>query len=254
MKFFAEAYPQIGQHPAAQLPWFHIVTILVACKETHTRDFYCYKALEHGWSRNILSMQIETDLYKREGSAITNFQQVLPSPHSELAQATLKNPYLFDFLGLGKEAQEREVEKGLISHIERFLLELGGGFAFLGRQYLIQVDSQDYFIDLLFYHIKLKCFVVIDIKSGDFKPEYAGKMNFYLSAVDDLMRAPGDNPSIGLILCRSELGVIAEYALRDIQKPIGLAQYKLTHSLPENIKTVLPSIEEIESILTQNDT
>jgi YhcG PDDEXK nuclease domain len=166
--------------------------------------------------------------------------------------ATLKNPYLFDFLSLGKNAHEREVEKGLVAHIEKFLLELGDGFAFLGRQYHLQVEDQDFYIDLLFYHIKLRSFVVIELKSGKFKPEYAGKMNFYLSAVDDLLRHPGDNPSIGLILCRSKVGVLAEYALRDMTKPIGLAEYRLEDALPENLQTALPTIEELEAELAKD--
>lgn len=173
-------------------------------------------------------------------------------PQSDLAHATLKNPYIFDFLSLGKNAHEREVEKGLIAHIEKFLLELGDGFAFLGRQYHMQVEDQDFYIDLLFYHVKLRAFVVIELKSGKFKPEYAGKMNFYLSAVDDLLRHPGDNPSIGLILCRSKIGVIAEYALRDMAKPIGLAEYRLEDTLPENLQTALPTIEELETELAKN--
>lgn len=252
MQYFAASYPVIGQQPAAQLPWFHIVTILVECKDKKERDFYMSKAVECGWSRNVLSMQIETNLYQREGKVITNFSEKLLAPHSDLAQATLRNPYLFDFLSLGKDAHEREVEKALVTHIERFLLELGDGFAFLGRQYHIQVEEQDFYIDLLFYHIKLRSFVVIDLKSGKFKPEYAGKMNFYLSAIDSALRQPGDNPSIGLILCRSKLGIIAEYTLRDMTKPIGLAEYRLTEHLPENLKTVLPTIEELEAELSKD--
>ncbi|MBX9890460.1 MAG: DUF1016 domain-containing protein [Amoebophilaceae bacterium] len=181
----------------------------------------------------------------------TNFRDKL-APRSDLAHATLKNPYLFDFLSLGKNAHEREVEKGLVAHIEKFLLELGDGFAFLGRLYHLQVEEQDFYIDLLFYHIKLRSFVVIDLKSGKFKPKYAGKMNFYLSAVDDLLRHPGDNPSIGLILCRSKVGVLAEYALRDMTKPIGLAAYRLEDALPENLKTALPTIEELEDELAKD--
>jgi len=216
------------------------------------REFYIKKTVEYGWSRNVLSMQIETNLYKREGKAVTNFSAKLPTPHSDLAQATLRNPYLFDFLSLGKDAHEREIEKGLVAHIERFLLELGEGFAFLGRQYHLQVEDQDFYLDLLFYHIKLRSFLVVELKSGKFKPEYAGKMNFYLSAVDDLLRQPGDNPSIGLILCRSKVGVLAEYALRDMTKPIGLAEYRLTEALPKEIKTLLPSIEELEVELSKD--
>ncbi len=253
MRRFAEEYSvdEIGQHAIDQLPWGHNIALMYELKDKKEREFYICKTIEHGWTRNILSMQIETKLYEREGKAVTNFTGKLPLPNSDLAQATLKNPYLFDFLSLGKDAHEREVEKGLVSHIERFLLELGEGFAFLGRQYHVQAEDKDFYIDLLFYHIKLRAFVVIELKSGEFKPEYAGKMNFYLSLVDDVLRQPGDNPSIGLILCRSKIGIIAEYALRDMSKPIGLAEYKLEESLPENVKTMLPSIEEIEKELSK---
>ncbi|HAT9712896.1 TPA: DUF1016 family protein [Legionella pneumophila subsp. pneumophila] len=256
MRRFAEEYnlDEIGQQAIDQLPWGHNITLMYEVPDKKEREFYIQKAKEYSWSRNVLSMQIESDLYKREGKAITNFNKKLSSPHSDLAQATLRNPYLFDFLSLGKDAHEREVEKGLVAHIERFLLELGEGFAFLGRQYHLQIEDQDFYIDLLFYHIKLRAFVVIDLKSGKFKPEYAGKMNFYLSAVDDLLRQPGDNPSIGLILCRSKVGVVAEYALRDMTKPIGLAEYKLTESLPNDIKTALPTIEQIEEELSKDFT
>ncbi len=254
MKRFAEEYSfeEIGQQAVDQLPWGHNIILMYELSDKAEREFYIKKTVEHGWSRNVLSMQIETNLYKREGKAVTNFSAKLPAPHSDLAQATLRNPYLFDFLSLGKDAHEREVEKGLVAHIERFLLELGEGFAFLGRQYHLQVEDQDFYLDLLFYHIKLRSFLVVELKSGKFKPEYAGKMNFYLSAVDDLLRQPGDNPSIGLILCRSKVGVLAEYALRDMTKPIGLAEYRLTEALPKEIKTLLPSIEELEVELSRD--
>jgi predicted nuclease of restriction endonuclease-like (RecB) superfamily len=225
---------------------------MYAISDKKERQFYLEKARQHGWSRNILSMQIETNLYKREGKAISNFQDKLPSPQSDLARSTLRNPYLFDFLSLGNDAHEREVEKGLINHLERFLLELGEGFAFVGRQYHLQVEEQDFYLDLLFYHLKLRCFVVIELKADKFKPEFAGKINFYLSAVDDMLRHPSDNPSIGLILCRSKTGILAEYALRDMTKPIGLAEYKLSESLPEEIKTALPTIEELEAELSKD--
>lgn len=253
MRKFAEEYTQdeIGQQLVDQLPWGHIVMLMYSNLDKKQRSFYIDGTIKNGWSRNILSMQIETNLYKRQGGAITNFQNKLASPHSDLAHSTLKNPYLFDFLNLDDTAHEREVEKGLVSHIEKFLLELGEGFAFLGRQYHLQVEDQDFYIDLLFYHIKLRSFVVIDLKSGKFKPEYAGKMNFYLSAVDDLLRQPGDNPSIGLILCRSKVGVLAEYTLRDMTKPIGLSEYRLAEILPQNLQTALPSIEELEVELSK---
>jgi predicted nuclease of restriction endonuclease-like (RecB) superfamily len=254
MKRFAEEYhfDEIGQQAIDQLPWGHNITLMYEVPDRKEREFYIKKTKENGWSRNVLSMQIEINLYQREGKAITNFDIKLPTPHSDLAKATLRNPYLFDFLSLGNDAHEREVEKGLIAHIEKFLLELGEGFAFLGRQYHLQVEDQDFYIDLLFYHIKLRSFIVIELKSGKFKPEYAGKMNFYLSAVDDLLRQPEDNPSIGLILCRSKVGVLAEYALRDMTKPIGLAEYKLTEALPKEIKTLLPTIEELEIELSKD--
>lgn len=254
MRRFAQEYSvdAIGQQAIDQLPWGHNITLMYEISNKKEREFYIKKAKEHGWSRNVLSMQIETNLYQREGKAVTNFDAKLPAPHSDLAKATLRNPYLFDFLSLGNDAHEREVEKGLIAHIEKFLLELGEGFAFLGRQYHLQVEDQDFYIDLLFYHIKLRSFLVVELKSGKFKPEYAGKMNFYLSAVDDLLRQPGDNPSIGLILCRSKLGILAEYALRDMTKPIGLAEYKLTEALPKEIKTLLPTIEELEIELSKD--
>ena len=254
MRKFAEEYKAevIGQQAIDQLPWGHIVTLIYAISSEEERSFYVQATLKNGWSRNILSIQIETNLFKRQGQAITNFKDKLPSPQSDLAHYTLKDPYIFDFLSVGGEAHEREVEKGLVAHIEKFLLELGEGFAFLGRQYHLQIEDQDFYIDLLFYHIKLRCFVVIELKAGKFKPEYAGKMNFYLSAVDDLLRQPGDNPSIGLILCRSKVGVVAEYALRDMTKPIGLAEYRLQDALPENLKTSLPTIEELEAELAKD--
>lgn len=251
MKRFAEEYTidTIGQQAVDQLPWGHNIVLMYEVADKDARVFYTQKTIQHGWSRNVLSIKIETDLYKREGQAVTNFHQKLPAPQSDLALATLRNPYIFDFLGLSEEAHEREIEKALIAHIEKFLLELGDGFAFLGRQYHLQIEDQDFYIDLLFYHVKLRSFIVVELKAGKFKPEYAGKLNFYLSAVDDRLRGPADNPSIGLILCRSEVGAIAEYALRDIDKPIGLASYQLIKSLPKEIKTSLPSIEELEAEL-----
>lgn len=253
MRRFAQEYnvDEIGQQAVDQLPWGHIITLIYEISKKEERLFYIQGAITNGWSRNILSMQIETNLINRQGKAVTNFKARLTTPESDLAQATLKNPYLFDFLSLGKKVHEREIEKSLVDHIEKFLLELGEGFAFLGKQYHLQIEEQDFFLDLLFYHTKLRSYVVIELKAGKFKPEYAGKMNFYLSAVDDLLRQPGDNPTIGLILCRSKVGVLAEYALRDMTKPIGLAEYKLTESLPENLKTALPSIEELEKELAK---
>lgn len=254
MRKFAAEYPdaQFVQEVLAQLTWYHNVTLLDKISDKQIRLFYVKHAIEHGWSRNIMVMQMELSLHKRQGQAITNFKDKLPSPQSDLAHYTLKDPYIFDFLSIGDEAHEREVEKALVHHMEKFILELGTGFAFVGRQYHLEVGDQDFYIDLLFYHLKLRCFVVIELKDKDFKPEYAGKMNFYLSCVDDLVKHETDQPSIGLILCKSKNNILAEYALRDMTKPIGLAEYRLTESLPENLKTALPTIEELEAELAKD--
>jgi len=254
MRRFAQEYEnlQFVQEVLAQLTWYHHITLLEKISDKKIRIFYIENAIKYGWSRNVMVMQIETELHKRQSKAISNFDQKLEITQSDLANQTLKDPYIFDFLSIGKEAKEREVEKALITHIEKFLLELGKGFAFVGRQYHLEVGDQDFYIDLLFYHLKLRCFVVIELKDGDFKPEYAGKINFYLSAVDDLIKHPDDNPSIGLILCKSKNNILAEYALKNMTKPIGLAEYKLTKSLPENLKTALPTIEELEEELRED--
>lgn len=251
MRLFAESYPDLEfvQEVLAQLTWYHNITLLDKIKDLETRLFYIMKAIEHGWSRNVMVMQMELALHKREGKAVTNFKVKLPFPQSDLAHNTLKDPYIFDFLDLTEKAQEREVELALVNHMEKFLLELGAGFSFVGRQYHLEIGDQDFYIDLLFYHLKLRCFLVLELKDKDFKPEYAGKMSFYLSVVDDLLKHPTDNPSIGLILCKSKNNVLAEYALRDIKQPIGLAEYRLTEALPENLKASLPSIEELEAEL-----
>lgn len=253
MRKFAEEYPDVEfvQAPLAQLTWYHNVTLLEKIENREIRLFYIKGAIEHGWSRNIVVMQIERGLHKRQGQAITNFEDKLPSLQSDLAQYTLKDPYIFDFLSIGDDAHEREVEKGLVKHMEKFLLELGEGFAFVGRQFHLDVGNKDFYIDVLFYHLKLRCFVVIELKDKDFKPEYAGKMNFYLSAVGDLLKHETDQPSIGLILCKSKDNVLAKYTLKDISKPIGLAEYRITENLPEEIKTALPTIEELEVELSK---
>jgi predicted nuclease of restriction endonuclease-like (RecB) superfamily len=228
MKAFAEAWPDepILQQPAAKLPWFHNCIILDRIKNQAERLWYIQAAIEHGWSRNVLVVQIEAGLYRRQGKAITNFTKALPAPQSDLAQQLLKDPYNFDFLMLSKDADEREVEAGLVAHIQKFLLELGTGFAFVGRQYPLEIAGEDYRLDLLFYHLKLRCFVVIDLKSGPFQPEYAGKMNFYLAAVDDMLKHPSDNPTIGLILCKGKRELVVEYALRNLATPMGIAEFR----------------------------
>ena len=235
----------------AEIPWGHNLVLLNKIKDAQEREWYIRKIIEHGWSRNVLSLQIETDLYHRTGKAIANFERTLPTPQSDLARETFKDPYVFDFLNLGEEAHERAIEKELVKHITSFLLELDAGFAFVGNQYLLKVADKDYFLDLLFYHLKLRCFVVIELKARAFIPEDAGKMNFYLSAVDDLLKHPADNPSIGMILCKTKEQVTAEYALRDMTKPIGVAQWQaqITKSLPEQLQTELPTIEELEAEL-----
>jgi predicted nuclease of restriction endonuclease-like (RecB) superfamily len=237
--------------PMANLPWGHNVLLIERVKDHAERLWYAAKALEHGWSRAVLTMQIDAGLFGRQGKAVTNFSTRLPPPQSDLAQQSLKDPYLFDFMTLHEEAVERDLETGLIGHIQKFLLELGAGFAFVGRQVPIAVGDDDFYLDLLFYHLKLRCFVVIDLKMKKFTPEDAGKMNFYLSAVDSQMKHESDSPTIGLILCKTRDRVTAEYALRDIAKPIGVAEWqtKLVQSLPDPLKGSLPSIEEIEAEL-----
>lgn len=251
MRAFAEAYPdeQIVQQLAGQIPWFHNCTLLDKVKNPTERVWYIQQTIEYGWSRNVLVHQIESGLYRCQGKATTNFDRTLPKPQSELAQQLLKDPYNFDFLSLGKDALERDLEQALIDHIRDFLLELGVGFAFVGSQYHLEVGGQDFYIDLLFYHLRLRCYVVVDLKMSDFQPEFSGKMNFYLSATDDLLRHPDDQPSIGIILCKSKNQVIAEYALRDLSKPIGVSAYQLQSALPEQLKSSLPTIEELEDVL-----
>jgi predicted nuclease of restriction endonuclease-like (RecB) superfamily len=236
---------------AAEIPWFHNVILIEKIKDPLQRLWYAQQTLQHGWSRTILELQIESNLYSRQGKAITNFAATLPPPQSDLAQQTLKDPYLFDFLTLDEEAHERDLEGGLVGHVQKFLLELGAGFAFVGRQVHLEVGDEDFYIDLLFYHLKLRCFVVIDLKMKKFAPEHAGQMNFYLSAVDDKLRHPDDKPSIGLVLCKQRDRVIAEYALRDLTKPIGVAEWqtRLVQSLPEHLQGSLPTIAELEAEL-----
>jgi len=251
MRAFAEAWPeeQIVQEALAQITWYHNITLLEKVKDPGERLWYVQQTIEHGWSRNVLVHQIESKLYQRQGKAITNFERTLPAPQSDLARSLIKDPYVFDFLSLGPGAQERDLERALLNHLRDFLLELGKGFAFVGSQYRLDVGGEEFYIDLLFYQLRLRCFVVIDLKIGEFKPEYAGKMNFYLSAVDDLLRHPEDRPSIGLILCKSQNRLVAEYALRDVSKPMGVATYRLTEALPADLQENLPSIEELKKEL-----
>ena len=254
MRAFAEAWPDetIVQQAVGQLPWGHNLVLLTKLKMPERRLAYAQRAIEQGWSRNVLVIHIERRLLEREGKAASNFDLRLPKPASDLARESLKDPYLFDFLGVGDEAGERAIEDAIVHHITRFLLELGAGFAFVGRQVHIEVGGDDFFIDLLFYHLKLRCFVVVELKAGAFKPEHAGQLNFYLSAVDAEMRDPQDGPTIGLLLCKSRNKVVAEYALRDTSKPIGIAEYQLIEALPAELQTSLPSIEAIEQALADD--
>jgi predicted nuclease of restriction endonuclease-like (RecB) superfamily len=255
MKAFADAWPNesILQVALAKLTWYHNLTILEKVKSPEERLWYAEQTIHNGWSRNVLVMQIESSLYRRQGKALTNFQVTLPSPHSDLAQQIIKDPYNFDFLTLTKEASERDLERGLLTHLRQFLIELGIGFAFVGSQVPLEVGGEDFKLDLLFYHFKLRCFVVIDLKMGPFKPEYAGKMNFYLSAVDDMFRHADDKPSIGLILCKTKNRIIAEYALRNTTTPMGISEFKHLETLPEQLQGTLPTIEEIEAELGNPD-
>lgn len=228
------------------VPWGHHAVLMEKVKELATRQWYMRAAVENGWSRDVLMAQIKSTAHIRSGKAASNFALRLPAPDSDLVQQTLKDPYLFDFLTLEENFHERELETGLIVHLEKFLLELGQGFAFVGRQYHLDIGERDFYIDLLFYHLKLRCYVVVELKRGEFKPEYAGKMNFYCSVVDDHLRHDDDKPTIGLILCQQHNRVLAEYALRGMDKPIGVSSFELTRALPESLQTSLPSIEEIE--------
>ena len=251
MRAFAEAWPdaEFVQAVLAQLPWYHQLALLDKLPEAHSRRWYVAQAIEHNWSRNVLVMHIESRLRERSGAAVTNFAARLPKPESDLARESLKDPYRFDFLGLSDAAQEREIEHALVKHVTEFLLELGAGFAFVGRQVLLTVGGDEFFIDLLFYHLKLRCYVVIELKGGKFKPEHLGQLSFYLTAVDRQIKNDLDQPTIGLLLCKSKNKVVAEYALGDKTQPMGIAEYKLLESLPEELQTSLPSIEQIEQAL-----
>ncbi len=243
MRAFAEAWPDpaIVQAQLAQLTWYHNLTLVEKLKSPEERLWYAHQALEHGWSRNVLVHQIETRLHKRQGKALSNFRRTLPPPQSELAQQLVKDPYNFDFLPSSAALLERDLERGLIENLRDLVLELGKGFAFVGSQYHLEIGDQDYYLDLLFYHVKLHCFVVIELKIEEFKPEFAGKMNFYLSAVDDLLRQKTDQPSIGIILCKGRNEIVVEYALRDTRKPVGVAQYRITSTLSKPLQQDLPT-------------
>lgn len=289
MKMFAEAYPQfvqeplaqlqenekqslrpdyssiekplssasvkapIVQAPLAQLTWYHHITLLTKVKDPSERLFYIQKTIENNWSRNVLVHQIESKLFERQGKAVTNFDQTLSAPQNDLAKELIKDPYKFDFLNLYEEYKEKDLENALTDNLTRFLLELGAGFSFVSRQYSITAGNKDYSIDLLFYHFKLHCFVAVELKTGEFLPEYVGKLNFYLNLLDDKLKRQEDNPSIGILICKQHDKIIAEYALRGINTPIGISEYKLPEALPDNLKDVLPTIEQIEAELKNTE-
>lgn len=238
---------------SVEIPWGHNILLLQKVPDATTRLWYLRTCLAEGWSRDVLGLMIKSEAHARQGTAITNFHTCLPAPQSDLARQTLKDPYVFDFLALDAGFRERELELGLLAHLERFLLELGVGFAFVGRQYRLMLDGDEFYLDLLFYHLKLRCFVVVDLKAGPFKAEFAGKMNLYLNLVDDSLRHPTDQPSIGLILCQDKKQLLAEYALRGMDKPIGISEYELTRALPTELASALPTIESIEAELSREE-
>jgi predicted nuclease of restriction endonuclease-like (RecB) superfamily len=240
---------EIGKQPVIQIPWGHIKVIIGKIKDSKEAHFYIQQTIENNWSRDTLALQIKTGLYARNGKAISNFKNTLPEPLSDLAQQTLKDPYIFDFMTLASDYKEKDIEKQLVQHITKFLLELGKGFAFVGQQYHLEIAENDYYIDLLFYHTRLKCYVVIELKNTKFIPEYAGKLNFYLSAIDSLVKQEDDKATIGILLCRDKNNIEAEFALRDINKPMGVSEFQITETLPDNLKSSLPTIEEIENEL-----
>lgn len=262
MRRFAEAYPEfvqeglaqieqnsIVQVPLAQLPWYHHITLLDKIKTMEERHFYISETVKNGWSRNVMVHQIESGLFHRQGSAITNFNTALLPQQSDLAREVFKDPYKFDFLRLSETYFEKDLEDGLVGHMTKFLLELGNGFSYVGRQYPINIGGEDFYIDLLFYHLKLRCYIVVELKTGKFIPEYASKLNFYLNAADDLLKHEQDQGSIGILICKERNKIVAEYSLRGISKPIGVAQYELTQSVPDKLKGSLPTIEQIEKEL-----
>ncbi|MEY2689717.1 MAG: hypothetical protein RL375_3916, partial [Pseudomonadota bacterium] len=254
MRAFAQAWPEAEfvQEVLAQLPWYHQLTLLDKLGSRDERIWYAQKAITHGWSRNVMWHHISTGLQARTGQAVSNFAQRLPAPDSELIQQTLKDPYLFDFLGLSTEAQERDIESAMTRHVTRMLMELGEGFAFVGRQVPVEVDGQAFYVDLLFYNYRLHRFLVVELKAGEFKPEHAGQLNFYLTLVDEQLKGEADAPTLGLLLCRQRHRVVAEYALRGMTQPMGIAEYQL--QLPDDLARYLPSIEQIEAELVGDGT
>lgn len=243
----------IAQQLVSQIPWGHNILVMSQCKDVKEALFYVQKTIQNNWSRAVLTHQIESRLFQRGGKSITNFQATLPEARSDLAREIIKDPYQFDFLTLREKHDEKELEEALMNHVTKFLLELGAGFSYVGRQHKLEIEGDEFFIDLLFYHTRLHCYVVIELKVGKFKPEYAGKLNFYVSAVDGILKAKEDYPTIGILICKSKKNTVVEYALKDIHKPIGVSEYKITKNLPKEYRSSLPTIQQIESELEQND-
>ena len=250
MAKFARMFPdkEFVQAALAQITWYHNIALMDKVKDPDAYAWYAAQTVKNGWSRNVLVHQIESGLYQRQALAgkVTNFERRLPSPQSELAIQTIKDPYVFDFIPFKEDMVERDIERALVQDVTKLLLELGTGFAFLGNQYHLNVGGDDFYIDLLFYNLNLRCYVVIELKTGEFKPEYAGQLNFYLSAVDGILKKDADNPSIGLLLCKSKNDLVAEYSLKDMSKPIGVSEYKITSTLPEELEQQLPSVEDLQ--------
>jgi len=247
------AVAQIGNEKmpllVAQIPWTHNIILIEKIKDKELRYWYMEQILQNGWSKDVLSLMIKSEVHKRAGSLVSNFKQILPPFESDLVQQSFKDPYRFDFLTITEPFREKELENSLIKHMEKFLIELGSGFAFVGRQYKLEVGDDEFYIDLLFYHLKLRCFVVVELKKGKFKPEYSGQVNFYCNAIDSVLAQKDDKPTIGLILCQEKNEIVAEYSLKNMSQPIGISEYQLTEVLPKEFESSLPSIEMIENEL-----
>jgi predicted nuclease of restriction endonuclease-like (RecB) superfamily len=252
LRFYKEYRTDFSKVPltVAQIPWTHNIILIEKIKDKKLRYWYMQKVLENGWSKDILSLMIKSEVHKREGNLVSNFKEVLPKNDSDLVQQSFKDPYLFDFMSITEPFKERELENSLIKNMEKFLIELGSGFAFVGRQYKLEIGDDEFYIDLLFYHLKLRCFVVVELKKGKFKPEYSGQVNFYCGAIDSILAQKDDKPTIGLILCQEKNEIVAEYSLKNMSQPIGISKYQLTEVLPKEFESSLPTIEMIENELT----
>jgi len=252
VQFYKEySNDEFVQPIVAQIPWTHNIILIQKIKDKNIRFWYMEQTLQNGWSKDILSLMIKSEIHNRTGNLVSNFSQILPPLESDLVQQSFKDPYRFDFLTITEPFRERELENNLIKHMEKFLIELGSGFAFVGRQYKLEIGDDEFYIDLLFYHLKLRCFIVVELKKGKFKPEYSGQVNFYCSAIDGILAQKDDKPTIGLILCQEKNEIVAEYSLKNMTQPIGISEYQLTEVLPKEFESSLPTIEEIEQELKQ---